>query len=150
MESPQKLLQSDRKFPYHLLKPLVVRMWYLTYIILLLNLCGSPRSPRMMFQNPHRLASRTSIFHLNLSDLRQIESHYEDVPIYPFLTIYRPPTILQSFLAQVGDDVCILLGDDVPIMLRPEGDHHTLDGKSYIHGITDGGVMDGAEAAQVP
>ena len=42
---------------------------------------------------------------------------------------------------QEGDKVCILFGGEVPIILRPEGDHYLLIGESYVHGVMGGEFM---------
>lgn len=57
-------------------------------------------------------------------------------------------------LAQIGDEVCIVYGSCVPLILRPAGQtfegklapipelgFHTLVGAAYVHGIMDGEVM---------
>lgn len=47
-----------------------------------------------------------------------------------------PPDIQQ------GDAVAILLGADVPFILRRQGDHYTLVGDCYVHGIMQGELID--------
>lgn len=36
---------------------------------------------------------------------------------------------------QAGDQVCILFGSNVPLVLRPEGEGFTLVGDAYLHGV---------------
>ena len=43
------------------------------------------------------------------------------------------------------DKICILLGCNVPLVLRPRGEHHEIIGECYIHGIMRGEVMQGVE-----
>ncbi|KAN0091804.1 hypothetical protein V8E51_017651 [Hyaloscypha variabilis] len=40
--------------------------------------------------------------------------------------------------AREGDLVCVLLGGDVPFILRPSKSNYSLIGESYVHGIMDG------------
>jgi hypothetical protein len=45
---------------------------------------------------------------------------------------------------QIGDKVCIFLGSAVPHVIRPvEGGCYRLLGTAYIHGIMQGGAMEG-------
>lgn len=42
---------------------------------------------------------------------------------------------------QEGDMVCVLVGDEVPFILRKNGDsHYYLIGECYVHGIMDGRI----------
>lgn len=43
---------------------------------------------------------------------------------------------------QVGDVVCVLLGGEVPFMLRDEGPYWQLIGEAYVHGIMNGEAME--------
>lgn len=43
---------------------------------------------------------------------------------------------------EVGDFVCVLLGCDAPMVLRPADEYYQLIGEVYCHGIMDGEVMD--------
>lgn len=45
----------------------------------------------------------------------------------------------------VSDLLCIVLGSEVPLVLRPKGDGFLLVGGAYVHGIMDGEAMAGAE-----
>ena len=45
--------------------------------------------------------------------------------------------------AELGDQVSILLGEQVPFILRKRRDHYTLVGEAYIHGIMKGEGMGG-------
>jgi hypothetical protein len=47
------------------------------------------------------------------------------------------------------DLVCILLGGDMPFILRAEGSYYKFVGESYVHGIMDGEVFDMAQAGLV-
>jgi hypothetical protein len=44
--------------------------------------------------------------------------------------------------AEEGDLICILLGGQTPFVLRQAGDHYTLIGPCYVHGIMDGEAME--------
>jgi hypothetical protein len=44
---------------------------------------------------------------------------------------------------RTGDVVCVLYGDDVPFILRPEtGGHYTLIGECYVNGIMHGEALE--------
>jgi len=43
------------------------------------------------------------------------------------------------------DIVCVLLGGNMPFILRPEGSYHTFIGECYVHEIMDGEVLDVAQ-----
>lgn len=44
--------------------------------------------------------------------------------------------------AQIGDHIVVLLGGDVPFVLRPRAEGHwSLVGESYIHGFMDGEAL---------
>jgi hypothetical protein len=45
-------------------------------------------------------------------------------------------------LTEVEDIICILLGCDTPLVLRPINDHYILIGESYICGLMDGEQVD--------
>lgn len=47
------------------------------------------------------------------------------------------------------DLVCILLGGDMPFILRAEGSHYKFVGESYVHGVMDGEVFNMAQAGLV-
>jgi hypothetical protein len=40
--------------------------------------------------------------------------------------------------AKLGDHICLLMGCDIPILLRSEGDHFVLVGEAYVHGFMQG------------
>ena len=42
---------------------------------------------------------------------------------------------------QVGDKVFVLLGGDMPFVLRPKGDRFLFRGEAYVHGIMDGEAL---------
>lgn len=42
---------------------------------------------------------------------------------------------------QNGDLVCVLTGCSLPVILRPMGDDYAVIGETYVHGISDGEVM---------
>jgi hypothetical protein len=44
--------------------------------------------------------------------------------------------------AKAGDYVCIILGCDVPFIVREDYGKYVLVGECYIHGIMDGEAMD--------
>jgi hypothetical protein len=58
-------------------------------------------------------------------------------------------TGLSPMAAQVGDEICILYGCSVPVVLRLEGDHWLLVGECYVDGIMDGEAVDGEFASGV-
>jgi hypothetical protein len=39
---------------------------------------------------------------------------------------------------KLGDQICLLMGCDIPIILRSEGDHFVLVGEAYVHGFMQG------------
>lgn len=43
--------------------------------------------------------------------------------------------------AQQGDRICVLLGCNVPLLIRPEGDDFLIIGDTYIYGMMNGEVM---------
>lgn len=43
--------------------------------------------------------------------------------------------------AQKGDMVCVLLGGNVPFLLRRNERHYLLVGESYVHGFMEGKAM---------
>lgn len=44
---------------------------------------------------------------------------------------------------EAGDEVCVLYGGPVPLLLRPDGaGHHEVIGDCYLHGFMDGEAMD--------
>lgn len=51
---------------------------------------------------------------------------------------------LASSATQRDDQVCVLLGCDVPLLLRPVGDGHQIIGACYMHGFMDGEVLLGS------
>ena len=40
--------------------------------------------------------------------------------------------------ARCGDHICLLMGCDIPVLLRSEGDHYVLVGEAYVHGFMQG------------
>ena len=48
-----------------------------------------------------------------------------------------------------GDCICVLLGGDVPYVLRPEGENWHFVSEAYVHGIMDGEAMDWATKSQL-
>ena len=42
---------------------------------------------------------------------------------------------------QVGDKVYVLLGGDMPFVIRPKGSHFLFRGEAYVHGIMDGEAL---------
>lgn len=43
--------------------------------------------------------------------------------------------------AALGDLICIVLGSEVPLVLRSSGSEYLLVGGAYVHGIMDGEAM---------
>ena len=50
---------------------------------------------------------------------------------------------MSSRFAQRNDRICIVYGCSIPVILRPNADSNTYTflGKSYVHGVTEGGAM---------
>ena len=48
-----------------------------------------------------------------------------------------------------GDHVCVILGCDVPLVLRPVGDYYELIGDCYIDGIIEGEAMKDLEDRKI-
>ena len=48
--------------------------------------------------------------------------------------------------AQDGDKICILLGGQVPYVLREQDEHYVLIGEYYFHGIMKGEALQGTES----
>lgn len=44
-----------------------------------------------------------------------------------------------------GDAICIILGCNIPLLLREKEDHHLLVGESFVWGLMDGEAFDGKE-----
>jgi hypothetical protein len=47
------------------------------------------------------------------------------------------------------DIVCVLLGGNMPFILRPKGSYYTFIGECYVHGIMDGEVLDAAQTGLI-
>ena len=45
---------------------------------------------------------------------------------------------LMNHFNGVGDKVYVLLGGDMPCILRPRGQHFLFRGEAYVHGMMDG------------
>lgn len=61
-----------------------------------------------------------------------------------FLITERGYLGLGPMTLEVGDIVCVLLGGNLPFILRrQENDEYRLVGESYVHGLMDGGAMQG-------
>jgi hypothetical protein len=56
------------------------------------------------------------------------------------------------FHAQEGDVVCLLLGGEVPYLLRPSGNEYTFVSECYVHGMMDGEwlVVERARLLKIP
>jgi hypothetical protein len=46
--------------------------------------------------------------------------------------------------AQIGDEICMLFGGDVPFILRQRQENWSLIGEAYVHGFMDGEALKGA------
>jgi hypothetical protein len=44
--------------------------------------------------------------------------------------------------AKKGDKICILLGCNIPVVIRPKGDHYIFIGEAFIHGAMYGELME--------
>ena len=51
---------------------------------------------------------------------------------------------------RVGDKVYVLLGGDMPFVLRPKGSHFLFRGEAYVHGIMDGEALTNARQKADP
>lgn len=61
-----------------------------------------------------------------------------------FLITERGYLGLGHMTLEVGDIVCVLLGGNLPFILRmQENDEYRLAGKSYVHGLMDSEAMQG-------
>ena len=49
--------------------------------------------------------------------------------------------IFSPHLVETGDDICILLGCNYPVVLRPEGPFYRVVGECYIYDLKDGETM---------
>ena len=56
---------------------------------------------------------------------------------------------LIPFETERDDLVCVLLGGEMPFILRPEGSYYTLVGECYVHGIMDGEVLEAAQDGSI-
>jgi hypothetical protein len=50
---------------------------------------------------------------------------------------------------QVGDEICVLLGCDQPLLIRRLGDHHVVVGQCYVYGMMYGEMIDEMEAGRL-
>jgi len=50
---------------------------------------------------------------------------------------------------QVGDEICVLLGCNQPLLIRRLGDHHVIVGQCYVYGMMFGEMMDEMEAGRL-
>jgi len=103
-------------------------------------------------------------------DIAKIIFRLKDIPngiskehyLEPFAARMRSKTLFRRMIltkkgylglvpaeTEKGDLVCILLGGDMPFILRPEGSYYKVVGEAYIHGIMDGEVFDIAQAGLV-
>jgi hypothetical protein len=51
--------------------------------------------------------------------------------------------------AKIGDFICVLLGCDVPVILRQVEDHYTFIGESYVRGLMEGQAIEALERGEV-
>ena len=56
---------------------------------------------------------------------------------------------LVPFETERDDLVCVLLGGEMPFILRPKGNYYTLVGECYVHGIMDGEVLEAAHDGSI-
>lgn len=86
--------------------------------------------------------------------LNEIDGIFAKEGVFDFLEEFNNVCIRRSTIASTGrirlvpkraqeeDLISIFLGCSVPIILRPVGNHYTLIGEAYIHGIMKGKVME--------
>ena len=51
--------------------------------------------------------------------------------------------------AKVGDEICVLLGCNQPLVIRRVGDHHLVVGQCYVYGMMFGEMIDEMEAGRL-
>jgi hypothetical protein len=51
--------------------------------------------------------------------------------------------------AKAGDSIMVLLGCNVPMVLRPDGDYWQLVGECYLHGVMDGEVAESVKHGEL-
>jgi hypothetical protein len=51
--------------------------------------------------------------------------------------------------AEIRDFICVLLGCDVPVILRQVEDHYTFIGESYVRGLIEGQAIEALERGEV-
>jgi hypothetical protein len=51
--------------------------------------------------------------------------------------------------AEIGDFICVLLGCDVPVILRYVGSHYNFIGESYVRGLMEGQAIEALERREV-
>ena len=51
--------------------------------------------------------------------------------------------------AKKGDRVCVLLGCNVPLVVRLEGEHYLVGGDTYIYGMMNGEVVQYARGGKL-
>lgn len=51
---------------------------------------------------------------------------------------------------KIGDQICLLMGCDIPIILRSEGDHFLLVGEAYVHGFMQGEADTAIQSRKLP
>ncbi len=50
---------------------------------------------------------------------------------------------------QTGDEICVLLGCNQPLLIRRVGDHYLAVGRCYVYGMMDGEMIDEMEAGRL-
>ncbi|KAI1774094.1 heterokaryon incompatibility protein-domain-containing protein [Hypoxylon cercidicola] len=103
---------------------------------------------------------RLSTYFSQWSD--RFENILDDPAVFQILSLCMLPLLARRFivtrtgfvgmaplLAKTGDEVFILKGSNVPLLLRPNGDNtYRLVGDCYISGFMDGEAMNGLETGE--
>lgn len=101
-----------------------------------------------------------SIERFDAADLKQFLSS-ESHPMVPDFLKFRVRKDVAFFItdnncmgigckyAQPGDQICVLFGVRMPVILRPVGDHYRFLGLCYVHELMKGEAMEGLKAGRL-
>ena len=98
---------------------------------------GAESTPPIPFEEARRVYIR---------DLAAVTTQVlSNVKVHDFLISERKRMGLCPRGTVIGDLICIVLGSEVPLVLRPSAEEYLLVGAAYVHGIMDGEAMAEAE-----